>query len=119
MRVCYNHLAGEMGIQLLESLVQRRYLAVGDDGLGLSDAGRGFVTGLGIDFGHLAARKTPLCREWSERRSHLAGSLGRALLSRFEDIGWARREPGTRIVGFSPQGAAAVARAFPLDTRAP
>jgi len=121
-RVCYNHLAGEVGIQLLESLVQRRYLAVGDDGLGLSDAGCGFVNDLGIDLGHLAARKTPLCRECldrSERRSHLAGSLGRALLSRFEDMGWARREPGTRIVGFSPQGAAAVARAFPLDTRAP
>ena len=119
-RICYNHLAGEMGIQLLESLVQRRYLAVGDDGLGLSDAGRGFVTDLGIDLGHLAARKTPLCREcldWSERRSHLAGSLGRALLSRCEDTGWARRQPGTRIVAFSPQGAAASARAFPLAAR--
>jgi hypothetical protein len=120
VRVCYNHLAGEMGIQLLESLVQRRYLSVGDDGLRLSDAGRGSVTDLGIDLGHLAARKTPLCREcldWSERRSHLAGSLGRALLSRFEDTGWARREPGTRIVAFSPQGAAAFARAFPLAAR--
>ena len=94
-----------MGIQLLESLVQRRYLAVGDDGLRLPDAGRGFVTDLGIDLGHLAARKTPLCHEcldWSERRSHL---------------GWARREPGTRIVAFSPQGAAAFARAFPLAAR--
>jgi DNA-binding transcriptional ArsR family regulator len=119
-RICYNHLAGEMGIQLLESLMQRRYLAVGDDGLRLSDAGRGFITDLGIDLGHLAAGKTPLCREcldWSERRSHLAGSLGRALLSRFEDTGWARREPGTRIVAFSPQGAAAFARAFPLAAR--
>ena len=119
-RVCYNHLAGEMGIQLLESLVRRRYLRMGDDGLGLSDEGRAFVTDLGIDLGHLAARKTPLCREcldWSERRSHLAGSLGRALLSRFEDSGWARREPGSRIVAFSPQGAAAFARAFPLEAR--
>ena len=64
--------------------------------------------------------RRPLCREcldWSERRSHLAGSLGRALLSRFEDSGWARREPGTRVVAFSPQGAAAFARAFPLEAR--
>jgi hypothetical protein len=109
-----------MGIQLLESLVRRRYLRMGDDGLGLSDEGRAFVTDLGIDLGHLAAGKTPLCREcldWSERRSHLAGSLGRALLSRFEDNGWARREPGTRVVAFSPQGAAAFACAFPLEAR--
>ena len=46
-RVCYNHLAGEMGIQLLESLVRRRYLRMGDDGLGLFDEGRAFVTDLG------------------------------------------------------------------------
>ena len=117
-RICYNHLAGDMGIQLFDSLVRRRYLRMADDGLGLSDEGRAFATELGIDIGHLAARKTPLCREcldWSERRSHLAGSLGRALLSRFEDAGWARREPGTRVVRFSPQGAAAFARVFPLE----
>lgn len=119
-RVCYNHLAGDMGIRLFDSLVQRRYLRIDEAGLGLSDEGRRFVTYLGIDLGGLAARKAPLCREcldWSERRSHLAGSLGRALLSRFEDRGWARRQPGTRIVLFSSQGAATFARAFPLEAR--
>jgi len=116
-RVCYNHLAGDMGIQLFDSLVQRGYLQVGD-ALALSDEGRAFVVGLGIDLGQLG--KAPLCREcldWSERRSHLAGSLGRALLSRFEDKGWARRQPGTRVVRFSPQGAAAFSRAFPVAGR--
>jgi len=108
-----------MGIRLLESLVQRRYLAVGGDGLRLSDAGRGFVTDLGIDLGHLAARKTPLCREcldWSERRSHLAGSLWRALLSRFEDTGWARRERFRRKARQHSHGHFLSQRA---DTRAP
>jgi DNA-binding transcriptional ArsR family regulator len=116
-RVCYNHLAGHMGIQLFDSLVQRRYLTMADDALDLSDEGRGFVTDLGIDLGRLTAGKTPLCREcldWSERRSHLAGGLGRALLGHFEDIGWARRDSGSRIVRFSPQGSTAFARAFPI-----
>jgi DNA-binding transcriptional ArsR family regulator len=119
-RVCYNHLAGDMGIQLFDSLVQRRYLQIGHDALGLSDDGRRFVVDLGIDLGQLALGRTPLCREcldWSERRSHLAGSLGRAMLGRFEDKGWARRQPGTRIVRFSPQGAAAFAQAFPVAAR--
>jgi len=118
-RVCYNHLAGDMGIQLFDSLVQRRYLSMGD-ALDLSDEGRAFVGDLGIDLGELALRKAPLCREcldWSERRSHLAGSLGRALLSCFEDKGWARRQPGTRVVRFSPQGVAAFAEAFPVAAR--
>jgi len=65
----------------------------------------------------LAAQRSPLCREcldWSERRSHLAGSLGRALLSRVEDLGWARRVDGTRIVRFTPKGESAFRRKFPL-----
>lgn len=117
-RVCYNHLAGDMGIQMFDSLIRRRFLGVGDDGLDLSKKGRAFVTEFGIDLDALCARKSPLCREcldWSERRSHLAGSLGRAFLSRFEQIGWARREPGTRIVTFSRKGETAFAKAFAVS----
>ena len=61
-----------------------------------------------IDLDELRRKRTPLCREcldWSERRSHLAGSLGRAFLSRFEKLSWARRDPKTRIVTFSRTGA--------------
>ncbi|MEO1090129.1 MAG: winged helix-turn-helix domain-containing protein [Pseudomonadota bacterium] len=117
-RVCYDHLAGDMGIQLFDSLVQRRFLQMGPEALELSDTGRAFVAELGIDVAGLAARKAPLCREcldWSERRSHLAGSLGRALLSRFEASGWARRGPGTRAVRFTGAGATAFERAFPAE----
>ena len=44
------------------------------------------------------------CLDWSERRSHLAGSLGGALLTRFYDLGWAKREGGSRVVTFSKKG---------------
>ena len=61
------------------------------------------------------AKRTLLCREcldWSGRRSHLAGSLGRAFLSRMEEIGWAKREQGTRVVTFSQKGEAAFSETF-------
>lgn len=117
-RVCYNHLAGDMGIRLYDSLVARDLLSLGKKGLDLSDSGRRFVTRFGVDLDGLESGRSPLCREcldWSERRSHLAGSLGRAFLGHFEELGWARRVPGTRIVRFTPKGEAAFRRKFPLS----
>ena len=83
--------------------------------LELTDAGRGFVTGFGIDLDGLPKSRAPLCREcldWSERRSHLAVQLGRAMFSRMEALGWATRVKGTRVVRFSTDGAAAFAEVF-------
>ncbi len=115
-RVCYNHLAGEAGIQLYDSLVRRGFLVVGSGGLTLSPAGRDFVTGLGLAPDQLEKGRAPLCREcldWSERRSHLAGVLGRALFDRMQDVGWCNRVPGTRVVKFARTGRAAFDVAFP------
>jgi DNA-binding transcriptional ArsR family regulator len=116
-RVCYSHLAGDMGIRLFDSLVHRRLLRVGETSIDLSEKGHAFVCDFGIEVDRLASQKTPLCREcldWSERRSHLAGSLGRAFLGRIEEKGWARCEPDTRAVRFSQAGEKAFARMFPI-----
>lgn len=113
-RVCYNHLAGDMGTQMFDSL-QRRGFLTGRADLGLTDAGAAFVTGFGIDLEALQAQKSLLCREcldWSARRSHLAGSLGRALLARMETLQWAQRAPNSRAVVFSPRGEAAFRARF-------
>lgn len=114
-RVCYNHLAGTMGTQMFDALIAAGHLELCDDDLRLTEAGAEFAEGFGIDLGALRARKTPLCREcldWSERRSHLAGSLGRAFLSRFEELNWVTRDKGSRVVRFSRQGAEAFQRQF-------
>lgn len=106
-RVCYNHLAGEMGIQLYNSLVVRGFLTVEPVGLGLSPSGREFIVDFGIDLDDLERKRAPVCREcldWSERRSHLAGSLGRALLTHMIDAGWAKREKASRAIRFSKNG---------------
>lgn len=117
-RVCYNHLAGDMGTQMFDSLAGRGHLTVQDDALSLTENGAEFVTGLGIDIEALRLKKSPLCREcldWSERRSHLAGNLGRAFLARFESLSWARRDTQSRAVLFSPTGLKKFDTHFPLE----
>lgn len=119
-RVCYNHLAGDMGIQLFDSLIARGFLSGDDDALTLTVAGRAFVMDLGVDVDRLADGKNPLCLEcldWSERRSHLAGSLGRGLLSYFEDRAWATRDRNTRVVTFTKKGVTQFNTAFPAPVQ--
>jgi DNA-binding transcriptional ArsR family regulator len=114
-RVCYNHLAGGMGIRLFDSMTARRFLRPHGEHVDLTPAGADFVRGFGIDLDKLQSKRSPLCRQcldWSERRSHLAGSLGRAMLDRIEELGWARRDPQTRVIAFSLRGKARFDAAF-------
>ena len=117
-RVCYNHLAGDMGTRLFDSLLARDFVVVATEGITLTDLGAKFVTEFGIDLDALHKKKVPLCREcldWSERRPHLAGSLGRAFLDQFEAIAWAKRDQKSRAVLFSATGDAAFTKAFPTS----
>ena len=115
-RVCYNHLAGDMGTLMFDSLVAQGHLAIGGGDPAPTGAGAVFFSDFEIDIEALQKARSPLCREcldWSERRSHLAGSLGRALLTRFEELSWAERDRKTRVVSFSPSGIVAFHRLFP------
>jgi hypothetical protein len=117
-RVCYNHLAGDMGTQMFDSLMAQGHFVLEGEDLVLTDSGATFATGFEIDLGELRKARAPLCREcldWSERRSHLAGSLGRAFLSRFEELGWAKRGQKTRVISFSSSGATAFHQLFPTN----
>jgi DNA-binding transcriptional ArsR family regulator len=106
-RVCYDHLAGDLGVGLLDSLMRRGLIVGAGESLVLTKDGETFMTAMGLDVPALQKLRRPLCKgclDWSVRRSHLAGALGAALLQRFFDLGWARREPGQRTVAFSPRG---------------
>lgn len=114
-RICYDHLAGERGVEMLDASYK---LGLIDDASKpvLTNEGKSFFSCLGIDVDTLQKGKRPLCRhclDWSERRNHLGGALGAALLKNFIDKGWARREEG-RVIAFSPNGAQAFSRAFQL-----
>ncbi len=115
-RVCYNHLAGEKGVRMFDSLMAAGYLIEREE-LTLTRVGEEFMTDLGIDLDRLSSPRRPLCKsclDWSARRSHLAGALGEALLDHFIDTGWARREVGSRIVRFTRVGEVAFDRLFPV-----
>jgi DNA-binding transcriptional ArsR family regulator len=117
-RLCYNHLAGRLGVQIYRSLSARGCLAHAPGGLSLTDTGRAFALDFGLSPADLAPGRTPLCRDcldWSERESHLGGRLGRLLLARIEAQGWLQRSPGSRALVVPPRGRAALDRLFPAE----
>src|SRR6202048_3510025 len=106
-RICYDHLAGELGVLAYESMVRNDLLEMSQHGLRPSAAGIAWFKDAGIDTNAVAQQRRIYCRacmDWSERRYHLAGSLGAALLSRVCELGWARRDRASRVIRFGPIG---------------
>ncbi|MDB5552188.1 MAG: transcriptional regulator protein [Rhizobium sp.] len=121
-RICYDHLAGDLGVLMFDSLVSRRHLNFDDTAIALTGDGESFLTGAGIDLATLRKSRRPLCRcclDWSERRDHLAGSLGAALFDMIIDKGWARRDAASRAIAFTPPGETAFRKLFPLNAERP
>ncbi|HEY0060687.1 MAG TPA: helix-turn-helix domain-containing protein [Telluria sp.] len=110
-RVCYDHLAGELGVFVYDRLLVRQAFALGADGLELTGAGTQLFDALGIDAAELRTQRRVFCRtclDWSERRHHLAGALGASLLARMLELGWAARDNKSRVVRFSAAGESAL-----------
>lgn len=114
-RVCYDHLAGEEGLRLADGLVASGWLKAADGSFSLTPIGRDSLSRFGIDIAALEAGRRPVCRaclDWSERRPHLGGALGAALLQRFLADGWMRRSEGSRALLVTPKGQAGLRRSF-------
>lgn len=112
-RVCYDHLAGDAGVAMLDALVAQGRIEDREGSLVLTDAGHAFARDFGACLETTGRR--PLCKaclDWSVRRSHLAGVFGAALLARIYALGWARRVEGTRVVAFSAPGLHAFEQTF-------
>ncbi|MBV8183384.1 MAG: winged helix-turn-helix transcriptional regulator [Hyphomicrobiales bacterium] len=106
-RTCYDHLAGRLAVDLFAHWVSLRVLRWRDDAVHVTGRGERFLAGRGIDLRALTEKSRPLCRtctDWSERRTHLGGSIGAAILSFVVDERWAVREQASRVVKFSPLG---------------
>lgn len=103
-RVCYDHLAGEMGVALYDRAREAGWLT-GD--LGVTETGWGKFAAIGVTPDSLPRSNRPHCRaclDWSQRRHHLAGMIGKATLDRLFALSWARRLPASRVVAFTPEG---------------
>lgn len=108
-RVCYDHLAGELGVFAYDALLARQALVPGAEGLYLTNAGAAWFTSFGVDPARAAGQRRAFCRpclDWGERRHHLGGALGAALLERVFEQRWASRAPDSRVVVFTPRGEA-------------
>jgi len=106
-RVCYDHLAGELGVLAYDGLLARGWLAERAGSLFLTNAGADRLAEFGIDPALAAGERRTFCRpclDWGERRHHLGGALGAALLDRLYALRWARRAADSRVVVFTPRG---------------
>jgi DNA-binding transcriptional ArsR family regulator len=106
-RVCYDHLAGELGVQLLDGLLAAGHLSERDGTLSLLPAGERWCVEFGIDLPALRRARRTLCRaclDWSERRTHLSGAIGAAIMDRMLARGWVRRQSQGRALVISPAG---------------
>ena len=118
-RVCYNHLAGEKGVQMFDAMMAQDFIKWAGDDVVLTPQGEGLAHDLNIDLSRFEKSRRPMCKsclDWSARRSHLAGSLGTALLDAFYQKGWATRVEGTRIVEFTKMGESQFEHLFAAKT---
>jgi DNA-binding transcriptional ArsR family regulator len=117
-RSCYDHLAGQLGVELTWALVNQGTLAASEDGFALTKSGEAAVTDLGINLPVLRTGRRRLlrsCLDWSERRPHLGGALGASLLTRLAALGWLRRQTGTRAVAVTSRGRQAFRDRFQIE----
>lgn len=114
-RLCYDHLAGTLGVAITGAMVERGWLVPAGKDFELTAGGEAFCAGLGIDARAARAKRRMFarkCLDWSERRPHLAGALGAALAEAALARGWVARAGGRRHVSISPEGARAFERHF-------
>jgi DNA-binding transcriptional ArsR family regulator/predicted transcriptional regulator len=106
-RTCYDHLAGRVGVQIAESLVKQNLLVPNKKEFELTPKGNRWFEEHGIDIASLQSQRrnfSRTCLDWTERRPHLAGTLGAALLQMMLDEQWVRRMANTRAIRVTSKG---------------
>jgi DNA-binding transcriptional ArsR family regulator len=106
-RTCYDHLAGKLGVAVMDRLLTEGHLHPDRDDFRVSKGGHDFFGDIGIDVESVARQRRGFarpCLDWSERRPHLAGALGAAVGSRCFEIGWIERQRDSRAVTITAAG---------------
>ncbi len=114
-RTCYDHLAGRLGVALVDALVKHRRIVLEEDGGEVTPRGVRFLAEFGIDAAAIDRRRRAYCRpclDWSERRPHLAGAVGAALAARCFELGWIERGRDSRAVSVTAAGRDGFAEVF-------
>ena len=121
-RICYDHLAGRLSVDLTDSFVARGYVVLDGEVAEITTAGARFFTGFAIELPALRATRPHFCRlclDWTERRPHIAGAVGAAMTRRYFDLGWMERMTRSHAVLVTPLGRRGLRKTFGIDVSAP
>jgi DNA-binding transcriptional ArsR family regulator len=116
-RSCYDHLAGRLGVAVTDRLLEAKAIAPAGRDFTLTSRGRGIFTELGIDVDGVQGERRRFaraCMDWTERRPHLAGSLGASVLELFVRKRWVTRNANDRALRVTPDGARELRRRLGL-----
>jgi len=120
LRTCYDHLAGQVAVATADRMVELEVINLSADGGAVTEKGAILLRDLGVDLDDAATRSSRRrgqvfcrpCMDWSERRPHIAGSVGAAICRACFSQSWIRRSEGTRAVAITPAGYTALSVAF-------
>jgi DNA-binding transcriptional ArsR family regulator len=118
-RTCYDHLAGKLGVMMIQVFLDRGLLTLDDQSYALTAQGSKWLNQWNIDENQLRKGRRMFartCLDWSERRSHLAGALGAAITNRLFENGWITRTSINRAVHLTEEGRLGFLREFELET---
>ena len=116
-RMCYDHLAGRLSVELTDSFVARDYVVLDDEVAEITRAGTRFLTEFGVEAPLRSTRRhyCRLCLDWTERRPHIAGPVGAAITKRYFDLGWLERMNRSHAVIVTPLGRRGFLKTFAID----
>jgi DNA-binding transcriptional ArsR family regulator len=117
-RTCYDHLAGELGVRITEALVKKGILDQTRTEYTTTGRGNAWFKKWNIDTETLHQQKRSFarkCLDWSERKPHMAGALGAALLDTMIRLQWVRRVKNARTMVITAQGQLAFYEQFGLS----
>ncbi|MCK9905543.1 winged helix-turn-helix domain-containing protein, partial [Frankia sp. Cpl3] len=117
-RTCYDHLAGKLGVSITQYLLENGFLAAVGQDYQITTRGEEWCRGFGINLEQTRQKRRAFarpCLDWSERRHHLAGTLGTAIASRFFELGWIAKAPTSRAVRITEQGREQLVKQLGID----
>lgn len=106
-RTCYDHLAGKVGVLITEALLKQKIIELNTCTYNVTKKGDQFFSKLEINIGDLKKYRRAFakpCLDWSERKHHLAGSLGAALLDKMLSLDYFRRTKNSRAIVITSKG---------------
>lgn len=111
-RTCYDHMAGEIAVELHDALFRLNWLESEEYCVTAHGKEQLLLLGVNTETGSSHRRYACGCLDWSERREHLGGQLGKALLHACEQKGWMRRDLVSRELHLSVSGKRKLAATF-------